>query len=810
MIQPGTAQARHTRPVQVAVPADLAGSDADELHAWLTTAGVDVADIPGLPHWNDERTTVTGAQHRRLPPDLAERVDQLMDRAFGQAITVPSGPVVLCRYVSRLCEDAWKTSYHFDRMWATLRGAGRAWHRHRAAVADPAERAAGDAMAILLDVLDWEITVENEMLCNNHERSAYAARRAVDHAVKAMSAAGELGSGQSAVAAFVVAAAAGSVTFDSALARAGDGLAAFFADTTAPRAAAPRSTAAPAPRSTATADTGLEAALAALTRAGASADCDRDQRSELRAYRSTVEALRRDAGRDWLYVDDGTVIHMYPFAVRGTSPHDVVDAVRRDAHGWRLTGVAPAAVHRTLPLDDIWNGSDALGRRYEGAALVLPEVTIEDLDGRPLGRLTAELRLSLLGNHHLRLATDLRDASADDLYGAMLRAAPEHGEVRVRCGDSPRVWSRLSAFAVDIVEEVGRLLGGPAAVSVRPGMFHVLVTVLEASLGAGPRVGREHRRPVRDVGQLLAAVGGQVLRHPVPNIIGAPAEWIRFSTPGDVLVDIDRRADEMVSRTCNTTLVAALGSPAYWIATRLTVAEFVASLEGLFAGWSDELAIFLGGATRQARPTSAEDDDDDDVEALMRQARVLEQQQIRLYAFAADARSTLDLIRSPALVASPLVNRTLRAHLEVTGFDRREAELIRNIEAVLDDRLGRRLETLVSRRREREAELAQAGERRQRARLDTMLAVIAAVGVSGLGQIYQAGYDIRQARALYIIGGIVVIMFVVGAWFHLYGSSGAARRSRRARAAAPPAPGDSPPTTRSRAFRDTRPGNQAL
>jgi hypothetical protein len=723
---------------------ELSQGNSEPLRRWLAGVGVDVAAIRGLAQWNsDPREPASGPRHRRLPPDFGRRVGEVMVEAFRKTVELPLGAALLCCYVRQVCEDAWKNSYHFDRMWATLRGARQSWQVDGDNARTETDRAVTDAMAVLLEVLDWEIAVENEMIGNNPERLAAVAQLAADRASEAAVAAEQVRSSSPEFADFIAGVADASHRFNAALATAGRSLHTFFERGDAdPRA--------------------LDGALRALAEAEMSVVCDRDQRSELRTYRRSLESLKQQAEADWLHIDDGTVVHVYPFAVRGIRPDEVVERVRANGSGWQLAGIRPTIIHDRLDLDDVWNGSDALGRRYEGAVVVLPDVTITDLDGRPLGQLTAEVRLSLLGNHHLHLQADLRDASAHDTYGAILQSAPEHAEVQVRCGESGTVWPRLSTFAVEVIESLGERLGGLAAISVRPGMFHVLVTVLESSVGRGPRAPRDQRRTIGTTEELLTAVGGQILLQPVPTIIGAPAEWIRFPPPeSDLTLDVVSRSDEMIGHTCNTTLIAALGSPAYWITTREQVAEFVASLDGLFAGWFDELAKFLARVTEYTggfdRPA-----DDQDLKALTHQAALVEHEQMRLYAFAADARSTLDLIRSPALVASPLVARTLVALLDAAGLDRREAELIRNIDAVLDERLGHWLETLVRRRQEREAEAARARERQQRIWLDTMLAVLAAVGLSGLGQIYQAGYDVRRINAVWLIGTIVAFMVVFG------------------------------------------------
>src|SRR5205807_2470950 len=137
-------------------------------------------------------------------------------------------------------------------------------------------------------------------------------------------------------------------------------------------------------------------------------------------------------------------------------------------------------------------------------------------------------------------------------------------------------------------------------------------------------------------------------------------------SPADVIVGATNLRDHVVIRTCNTTVQIAIGLAHWSLGTAGTVAEFAASLEGLFAGWFDDLAEY---------------------------------------------------------------HRLLRA--------------IRAAE---------------------ETETAtQRSEERQRARLNMILAVIAAVGFSGLGQIVQAGYGWHGT------GPTVGILLVIAALAALVG-----------------------------------------
>jgi hypothetical protein len=196
------------------------------------------------------------------------------------------------------------------------------------------------------------------------------------------------------------------------------------------------------------------------------------------------------------------------------------------------------------------------------------------------------------------------------------------------------------------------------------------------------------------------------------------------------------------------------------------MAEFVASLDGLFAGWHSELASHYHRVNRfQGNVADASAVDGLSAQALGELSRQLDEERIRLNDFAVEARSMMALIRSPSLVSSPMSSETLGSLLERSGYQRRVDELVVKIDEVMHEQLGLTIEKLARRRAEKEARDEARSERRQRAKLDTMLAVIAAVGVSGLGQILQSGYEVREDGALAIVVLIVLLAILVGGWF---------------------------------------------
>jgi hypothetical protein len=418
----------------------------------------------------------------------------------------------------------------------------------------------------------------------------------------------------------------------------------------------------------------------------------------------------------------------------------------------------------------VWDGSDSLGRRYDGTFVGLPDVAVRH-GGRRLHSLRAQLRLSLLGNHYVRFEADLAGASPAEVYALTLRAAPESGseelafEAMAAPGAAPECWPRLPDLAVRLAEDVCERLGGPEEgvhVITRPGMFRLVVSVNAASV-VRRRGGRSEVRELRSAGELAGVVGGAVLTNPVAFMVVSMADWIRYSPDHGLARQVRLLVDEWVVCTSNTTLVAGLGAPLWTVGTKMSVAEFAASLEGLFAGWSSELAGHYHSAQRlQERLPDIGETGRMTTGELRGLADDLEREKIRLHDFALETRSTVGLIRSPSLVSSPVAASMMCLLLEWSDFGQRVAELEATVEQVLDERLAMSIEKLAHQRLEQERAEEARTQRRQRAKLDTILAVIAAIGVSGLGQIVQGGYGIEGVHALELVAGIVVLAVVVG------------------------------------------------
>jgi hypothetical protein len=288
-----------------------------------------------------------------------------------------------------------------------------------------------------------------------------------------------------------------------------------------------------------------------------------------------------------------------------------------------------------------------------------------------------------------------------------------------------------------------------------------------------------------------------VLFNPVTHVMTSFAQWSRYTVPQQVFV-ADRSAGlgQATARTANTTVHVGLGTPHWYMDTASNVSEFVASLEGLHGRWMEQLTeyhidlnaqrLLLDETMSSTRPKAA---------VLRAQADLLRDRRLRFQTFVTDCLSTIALIKSPSLVRSPVVAENLAVLDAAGGGQRREEEFKRRSDEVLSDDLQGVIDEAALR-----LESAEAAQRR--GWMDTLLAVIAAVGVSGLAQLLQAGYGFHGLTSLEFTVGIVVLAVLVGVYaarsaVRTGGSMSKARggakdRSTGAAAAAPSTPRDVP------------------
>ncbi|MET7402088.1 hypothetical protein ABZS66_52255 [Dactylosporangium sp. NPDC005572] len=729
--------------------------DADAIEPVLTALGVDTGALRRLPRWNGAGLRLPSAQESTaVRAAVADVLDAQLPAVAGYEPGVP----LLLAFLLAETESAWNVSYHYQPLWQTLAGATAYVEDHPDVVPAGARRTV-EVVCLQMRVVDLEIRAENAMGCGDLDRAVAYSRQAVELAGRVLELVPEVPQGDPDLRELLRNRALTAQQYDTGTAHAAGSVARFFAGD----------------------PSALDPAIAGLAEAEASpAMPGHAERSCMKAHRLSLEALRAQRDGEWARVDEGLVTYVYPFAVRGLSAQAAVERARTAALGWTLGGVQPTGVRESLDLDDMWDGADSLGRRYEGAVLELPDVVRYDEDGVETGRLRAEVRLSELGNHYVRFEADLLDASPHDVNTAMFLAAPECGAGRIGFAAESAA-PRLSDFATGLAHQIGQHLGRAGdgtGVVARPGMFHVVVSVYAASV-VGPGGAA---RPVHTFAELSAGAGSQVLTNPIHHTTGSVAEWARFPArpegmPGTVSVVGDH-----VCRTANTTAVVMLASPEFSAENRASVAEFVAALDGLFTGWLSEIGShYQHSVDLQRDITRAVEQQLSDLDELTRLARRLDQVKSALHAFAIEARSTIATIESPSLVAAPGAAAIVSAFLDASKFAARARDLNAKIDQVLEERLQLLIGQLAARRAEQEAVAEARLERSRRARLDTMLAIIAAVGVSGLAQIVQNGYDIKHVPALIVT--LAVLLFSVAVGVLVWSIS-----SRRSSAAATRAP----------------------
>lgn len=717
-------------PVRTAL-GDFADEDPRRLEEVLAGLGVDVKALWDLPRWNAE--TERDPERRPTRDEVDATAAAAVDAALDQVAAAPAGAALLGLHLWGLCSDAWEHTYRFHRLTSPLRAFAAAWAARREQ-ADERSRAAGDAVAELAASMIVETEVESALCRGDLDRQAAKAGEAIVRGERLARSGGDVDDAFDPL---------GPLLLDLA-----EDLVAYYrAIRTAVESASAALAGGPGPAD----------AIASLREAEEHFAQDRVYRSEVRAHRRNLERIAAAADQEWLTVEDAKIVYLYPFGLNGIDPTAAVRAVREDA-GPRIAGVRAAAVRRSFELDDVWAGSDYLNRRFGGTAIELPPVVLTHEDGGVIAELEAEIRLSDLGNHYLRLETDLSGCDPHELHFAMFRAAAEHAAIAVACDDGAR-WERLSEFARDVQRGVADWLAGKAEAPVKAlsGRYRVLLSIFDAGAGRGPGAPKEDRRPVESGAELLRLFGTQAVLPAVPNGISSICGWTGAAIDEESLLENVNNQGDLVSSTVNSTVTAFLGSPSFIIGMFETVAEFVGSLDGLFSAWHDRLAEHH----ETIKGLIAEHTDDGDPEALGVNAKLLRKEQLALHNFAAEARSVLSLIHSPHLMTSPKDAETLLRLLRAAEVDRQELDFAAKLRELLSDRLEVHINDLVADlQASAEAERSEQ-ERTHQGRVQALLAAVTAFGVAGAVQILQAGAVKYEPFAWIAVAAIAVLAVVL-------------------------------------------------
>jgi hypothetical protein len=684
--------------------------------------------------------------------DRLRKIEDLVGRAYEAAVSVRYAAPLLTLYLRFECERAWEVSWWHDPIRCTIRSATTAW-RALEGMAAPTDASMMPGLLRCLEILDHELTVEAAAATASTAMTAEWAAKTAGVADETHREA------ESTLAQFC----------DDAV---GHSLMKFVSDcgkreklyydavATAAGAASDYFTSAP---------NRLRGAIGSLRSAETNDLIDEIDRSELRAHRASLESIDNARERAWLQVDHGDLIYLYPFGLRGTErlipPETFVKKLREKAHNWVLEDLPVRRVEKEVPLNDFWHGDDPHQRRYRTAAAVLPNLLIPDPDGGRPVELSFELRLSHLGNHYLRLRTEIKEATPPQLFAAMLRPAPENGDLaelglQIRTEDEVAVrWGSLADLSTAVIDALtGQLeieLGSKIENSGRPGMYHVLVSIDRAS----SRGRDDTSSTIENGSDLEQAFGIQPVWHPIRHGVSAIGEWARYPLDHSLIVPSPAFTGDLLVRTPNSTLLGTFGSPSYMTEAVVEAAEFVATLEGMFATWQQELADYYGFVDNKLK------DLEHDKRSLLSE---LETRQLQLHQFIMTSRRTLEFITSPSLVTSPVMRLTLDKLLDAATYNRLRSEFEEMVEQVLGDRVGALLDAAV-RRHQEDRDLAeqkrhldeQENQRIQRRRTDVLLAAIAGAGTAGVFQLIHAGFEQHMPYAISFAAAAILIAITI-------------------------------------------------
>ncbi|RRR98539.1 hypothetical protein [Glycomyces terrestris] len=678
--------------------------DHDLLGDLLRTSGISVELVWEQFQWN-------APGHGMAIPPAVEQVREreiLFRNSLQAAARLPLGPAMLGMFVWGVAHRAWKLSYEFTRMIGGLEEFERQWEELRPLVPDADERAAGEAVVALMRMLVEEIRVEDALCCGDLSRHLEAVKLA-------QASAAELGN-------CVQGLPEDSLSLRDGLMRIWNATSAYYKAVEQVLLGVRARLGGPG--------IDLTDAFAALT-AAEDAPLTYVQKSELRGHRSCLERIDEAADSEWLTLDHLKTVYLFPFGCNGVDAEDAVDSIRAQTSPPALGGIGAVAIRRVLELCDVWAGADFHKRRFEGASIQLPPVRLSHPDGVVVDELKAEVRLSVLGNHYVRLESHQYGLDPHSAMFTLFRAAPEHGTMLVSCGGADRHWAGLHDFATELQAAVASVLG--EGVESRSGRYHVLATVYEASVRTGANPRGQERRSVKSGKEFRAAFGAQAVLHTVPNGIESIGDWARFTVPSDTVLATVRKAGNLVVGTANSTILVPFGMPTFGVGTYETVAEFVGTLDGLYSVWSDRLAQRHREVTELVSgiQTSA------DAAKLTKHAARLRRELVSLHDFASEYRAVQSLIHSPNFMASPADTEALTELLALSGVEQSEQDIADKLGQLLNDRLEVHIEAIATEFQEHVEMERERRARRSRSLIEALLAAMAATGFAGVVQVLQ-------------------------------------------------------------------------
>ena len=712
--------------------------------------------------WREREFRLLREAVARLGPIPFDRLDALLDPedgvppedpatvlrdAFAMAESDPSGPALLATYMYGKCLDKWERSEAYGVIRATLEPLRD--EAERRSKDDPVTALVAEHAWCQLDAMD----VERGLNCSCPIFMQERAERIVDRTGRMLAATN--GRDLAEPAALLTEDARTQATYFGAVAETARSVLAFlYRERPGPGGFAPA----------------IERLLEAERHDAVRGDV---YESELRAHRATLVALEQAAPEPRLWIDAAEITYIYPFAFtgEGIDPREVVRRALAEGGSWRLgrTGIVPGA---PLPreLTSVWYSPDSSEQLYRGALLPLPDVAVtptadrqfsgDELGGDYTFTCQAEICLSTLGNHFVRVRMRAEDMDLHDLNQTLRRASRSMGDETLTSGDG--TWGKFVEYANDLIHGVARALsseGREVRVMGDPSTdFHVVIGA--RSLSAQHADGTRTRLSGREV---AGVVGGSLLLHPVRSLATSLEEWVRYPTPEvENLREQSGYSDDLVVRTANTTVLYMPSSPEWSFDGYEEMAEFVAALPPLLAAWEAEILAIeqrvkseLPELRREVRAAREEG-------SAKREARRLDEileREASLRELETYVRQELAQLHSRRLVRDHVHREFLDRLWDAAGTGRLEEGLERQLEVI--NTLNERLSTL-------ESSITERNRKRAARYLELVLAVIAVISLTDLfGWINgEYGFDgdlITWGESAALVGvGVIVALIVLG------------------------------------------------
>jgi hypothetical protein len=460
--------------------------------------------------------------------------------------------------------------------------------------------------------------------------------------------------------------------------------------------------------------------------------------SELRAHYASLTALRDCAEKPRLRIDDAEVVYVYPFALKGVDGKEAVERALDDqvTEELRKLGLGGPKAHK-LELNDLWEPRDALEPGYSGVSIELPRIAVTTTapDEFEVG---AEVRLSRLGNHHLRVRCRLQDAGLHEVNQALRRGTHAMGEEMLKSGTS--TWTKFPHYADDVIRAIAVELGEKQVGNLNA-TSHVVLAARSISVQH-----RDGGTSAATLAELEGAVGATLLFHPVRHLATSLEEWIRYPRPSvKNLLGQQGYAGDLVARTDNTTVTFMPASPEWLVDEYQEMIEFVASIPPLLTQWEDQawsLAEELDQIERTPKRGNIES-----LRTKATEALVLEQ----------DIRGELAFLRSPALCRTLAQRQFLDELWKAAGLPSLERELERRLTR-LTERQGR-IAGLV--RREEQKLAGRFADR-----IQILLGLLAVASLTGVALWINDAFDVHRGAWAWgetaaLTGAALIVLVVI-------------------------------------------------